>query len=129
MKVNENDSIQDGIWEKDEYKGPKPKNPYVSYKSGVDRYNFKKNITPQNRVLIDITQNGVRNRQISNLLMTASSGSETKVGESVGYDFINFPVSIRISYKTTNKLQTVFYQVEFEFEIYEPGDWKLELSN
>ncbi len=129
MKVNGIDSVQDGLWQNDVYIGPKPKSPYVSYKSGVDRYTFQKNNTAKNRVLIDFTQNGIRNRGITNLLMSTSSGSETKVGESIGYDFITFPVTIKVRYTSPNKLQTILYVVEFEFEIYEPGDWKLKLEN
>lgn len=123
------DSVQDGQWQNDVYIGPKIKSPYVSYKSGVDRYTFQKNNTTKNRVLIDFTQNGIRNRGITNLLMSTSSGSETKVGESIGYDFITFPVTIKVRFTSPNKLQTILYVVEFEFEIYEPGDWKLELEN
>jgi len=129
MKLNGRDSIQDGVWQDDDYKGPKPKSPNVTYKSGVDRYTFQKNNTTKNRVLIDFTQNGIRNKRMTNLLMSTTSGSETKVGESIGYDFVTFPVSIKIKYTSPNKLQTISYTVEFEFEIFEPGDWKVELEN
>jgi hypothetical protein len=40
MKTASGDSIQDGIWDKNVYLGPKPQNPYVSYKTGIDRYTF-----------------------------------------------------------------------------------------
>ncbi len=129
MTISGIDSIQDGLWQNDNYYGPKPKNPYVMNKSGVDRYTFRKNLSAQNRVLVDINQNGMRNRGISNFLMSTSSGSEAKRGESVGYEYITFPVTIKISYTTFNKIHTQSYPVWFEFEIYEPGDWKVELDN
>lgn len=129
MKTFSGDSIQDGIWDKGTYVGPKPLNPYVSYKTGIDRYSFKKNNTTKQRVLVDIYQNGIRNKNISNFNMSTSSGSETKVGESIGYDYIIFPVMIKIRYTARNKLNTISYEVQFEFEIYEPGDWTVELNN
>ncbi|NOU47999.1 MAG: hypothetical protein HOO86_13190 [Bacteroidales bacterium] len=129
MHVNGKDSVQDGIWQKDKFGGPKPKNPVVIYKSGVDRYNFQKNITAKNRVLIDLLQNGSRNIAISNFLITCSSGYETKIGESIGYDEVTFPVTIKLSYSTMNKLHTMPIEVKFEFEISEPGDWTVELNN
>ena len=129
MKTAGGDSIQDGIWDKDVYMGPKPLNPYVSYKTGIDRYAFHKNNTTKKRVLVDIYQNGIRNRNISNFTMSTTSGSETKVGESIGYDYIIFPVMIKIRYTARNKLNTISYEVQFEFEIYEPGDWTVELNN
>jgi hypothetical protein len=129
MHVNGRDSIQDGIWQKDKFGGSKPKNPVVFYKSGVDRYNFQKNITAKNRVLIDFLQNGSRNISISNFLITCSSGYETKIGESVGYDEVTFPVTIKLSYSTMNKLHTMPLEVKFEFMISEPGDWTVELNN
>jgi hypothetical protein len=129
IKSTSADSIQDGLWQNDKYKGPKPRNPYISYKDGVDRYSFQKNNTTKNRVLIDIFQNGVRNRTITNFVMSTTSGSDTKVGESVGFDYIIFPVSIKVMYTSMNKLQTISYNVKFEFEIFEPGDWTLTLDN
>lgn len=129
MKTMSGDSIQDGIWNKDVYIGPKPQNPFVNYKTGIDRYAFHKNNTTKNRVLIDIYQNGIRNRNISNFNMSTTSGTDTKVGESVGYDYIIFPVVIKIRYTARNKLNTISYEVQFEFEIFEPGDWTVELNN
>jgi hypothetical protein len=123
------DSILNGLWQKDMYIGPKPQNPSVLYNSGVDRYNFRKSNTTKNRVLIDITQNGTRNLGISNFMISASSGSDANLGQSIGYDFVTFPVTIKIAYTTWNKLHTMPYNVKFDFEIFEPGDWKVELQN
>jgi len=129
MKLNGRDSIQDGLWQNDSFQGPKPRNPYVSYKDGVDRFTFQKNNTTRSRVLIDIYQNGARNRTVTNLILSTTSGSDTKVGESIGYDFVTFPVSIKIMYTSLNKFHTISYNVKFEFEIFEPGDWTVVLEN
>jgi len=124
-----NDSIQDGLWLNDEYKGGKPDKPNVNYNYGVERYNFKKNPSRSNRVLIDLFQNGVRNNKTSNLLLSTSSGEDITYGNLMGYDNVIFPVTIKITYTTTNKLKTGSVNVRFEFVIYEPGDWKVELYN
>jgi hypothetical protein len=129
MKVNGEEIIQDGLWEKNTYKGPKPKAPSVTFKTGVDRYDFRKDITDKNRVLISFMQNGMRNNSVMNLLMSSSSGYETQLTEMVGYDEVTYPVTIKVAYTTYNKLRTVTVEVRFEFVIYEPGDWKVEINN
>lgn len=129
MKLNERDTIIDGLWEDDEYMGPKPIAPRVITKVSVDRFTFKLTGGVKDRVLIDIRQNGTRNTTISNFLMSASNGIETNLGNTIGYDFIEFPVRIRVSYTTMNKLKSQEYQAIFEFEISEPGDWLVEIHN
>jgi hypothetical protein len=124
-----NDSTIVGNWENDRYIGHKPEKPKIIYKSSVERYNFQKNGNIKNRVLINIYQNGVRNTGISNFMISSSSGYDTSLGNSVGYDEVLFPVRIRITYTTPNKLKTATYYVEFEFEISEPGDWTVDLHN
>lgn len=109
--------------------GKKPKAPKVVHKVSIDRYSFKKTGGTKDRVLIDFLQNGMRNTSISNFAISASNGIEANLGHSVGYDYIEFPVTIRISYMTMNKLRSKEYQAIFEFEITEPGDWILEIHN
>jgi len=127
--VNEKDSVLNGVWQEDKYVGPIPRKPYVNYNSGVDRYNFQKNNTTESRVLINMYQSGTRNLGISNFMMSTTSGSDTKIWQSVGYDFVVFPVSIKIMYTSWNKIHTIQYNVKFDFEIFEPGDWTVELHN
>ena len=129
MHLNGKDSIQSGLWKNDTYAGPKPKEPVVTYKTSIDRYNFRKNITPLNRVLVDIYQNGARNKGISNFRMSSSSGQDVQIGPSIGYDNVVFPVAIKIGYTTMNKLNSSQSIVYFEFTIFEPGDWTVELHN
>lgn len=129
MKTVRHDSIQNGLWQQDIYKGPKPPKPNVIYNMGVDRYTFQKNNTTKLRVLIDFYQSGIRNTGISDFLISTSSGTDVKIGLSIGYDFVTFPVTIKISYTTWNKLHTIQSNVKFDFEISEPGDWSVQLDN
>ena len=129
IKMAEKDSIVDGIWEDDEYIGPKPKRPEVITKVGVDRFMFKRLSDAKDRVLINILQNGVKNPTVTNFLMAATNGIETSLGNQVGYEYVDFPITIKVSYFTKNKIRTGEYQVIFEFEISEPGDWRVEIHN
>ncbi len=129
FKKNGNDTIITGIWKNDVYTGPKPAKPKIKNSLGVDRYNFQRMSDIKNRVMIDFFQNGSRNIGIQNLMMTTTSGYETTLGQSVGYDGITFPVVIKLNYTTWNKLRTSQNYIIFEFEITEPGDWKVEVFN
>ena len=118
-----------GLWENDKYLGPKPVAPKVLTKVSIDRYKFTRRAGVKDRVLIDFYQNGVKNTRITNLLINASNGQQCKLGQSIGYDFVEFPVRIKVHYTTKNKLGTSEYQAIFEFEITEPGDWLVLIHN
>lgn len=128
-KINGQDTTLVGIWKEDVYIGPKPKNPKVKQTTSIDRHNFRKNSDAQNRVLIDFYQNGGRNHGITDLLITADSGYEFELGHSKGFKDMAFPVTMLVKYTTPNKLQTRMVYCIFEFVIYEPGDWRVELFN
>jgi hypothetical protein len=129
LKTPDGDSIVDGLWQNDKYMGPKPIPPKVITKTSIDRYNFRLSGGPQLRVLIDFYQNGMRNTTIENLTMISTSGVETTLGNSIGFEFVQFPVIIRLNYETLNKLKAEKYQAIFEFEISEEGDWIVEIHN
>jgi hypothetical protein len=129
VKLDDRDSIADGIWENDEYMGPNYPEPRVITQVHIDRFSFKKVSDAKNRVLLNILQNGMRNNTVSNFLMSATKGVETSLGILVGYEFIEFPVNIKVSYMTLSKLKTQEYQAIFEFVISEPGDWRVEIHN
>lgn len=123
------DSIIEGLWEHNKYLGPKPIPPKVISKTSIDRYTFRPSGGQQKRVLIDFYQNGMRNTGISNLTLLSSSGIETSLGQSIGFEFVEFPVTIRVNYETLSKLKAEKYQAIFEFEISEEGDWVVEIHN
>jgi len=126
---NGNDSIIQGLWKNDVYTGPKPRKPKVIKSVAIDRYNFRKNTDVQNRVLIDFSQNGGKNPNITDLLIAADSGYEYALGQSKGFIELTFPVTFLVKYTTPNKLHTRLVYCIFEFTIYEPGDWRVELFN
>lgn len=129
LKLADRDSILVGLWEEDIYLGPRPKAPRVIYKYQIDRYTFRKAGEMKDRVLINFMRSGMRNTSITNLTIDTSNGVETKLGYSLGYEFITFPVTIRVSYRTMNKLNSTRYEAILEFEITEPGDWVVDIYN
>jgi hypothetical protein len=127
--INGQDTVLSGLWKNDVYIGPIPKKPKVHQQVSVDRFNMKKISDVQNRVLIDFYQNGGRNAGITDLLIAGDSGYETNLGLSKGYIDMTFPFTMTLKYTTPNKLQTRTVYCIFEFTIYEPGDWRVELFN
>ncbi|MCF8366458.1 MAG: hypothetical protein K9H16_11790 [Bacteroidales bacterium] len=127
--TNNRDTALVGLWKDDVYIGPKPMKPKVMQSVAIDRHTFRKNSDVQNRVLIDFRQNGGQNPNISGLLITADSGYEFSLGNTHGFKDMTFPVTMLVKYTTPNKLQTRQVYCIFEFVIYEPGDWAVDLFN
>ena len=129
LHLFDSDSIVKGLWKDDKYLGPVPPKPEVIHSTGVDRHTFLKSGDLRNRVLLDVYQNGSRNTVLDNLMISSTSGSKTFVGNSFGYEFIDFPVTIKVMYYTYNKLHSQKIYVKFEFVISEPGDWRVTIYN
>jgi hypothetical protein len=123
------DSTYLGIWENDRFVKKIVPPPYiVSQKLNVQRYTVQK-VGPGNRVMFSFMQNGMNNRSISSLSFAENSGSATTIGLDQGFDSIRFPFSCKVNYSTPNSLRTATYEVVFEIEINEPGQWLVTLSN
>jgi hypothetical protein len=129
FKSNGKDTTLTGLWEKDNYAGPKPPKPRIINSLNVDRYTFVKSGKIPNRVLINLFQNGVRNISVENFMIVASSGNVTNIGQSAGFENITFPVTVKVNYSTLNKAHMQRFYVVFEFEIYEPGAWDVTIHN
>lgn len=123
------DGIKDGQWVDDQYAGPVVPKPYIKTRDGVERYTLQKNGNKINRVSINIYQNGARNATITNQMLNATSGYESGTNGNIVYEGVVFPATFKVSYTTMNKLRTGSINVRFEFEIYEPGDWKVDIHN
>ncbi len=122
------DSLLVGMWEYNEYKGPRPIMPKVGTVSNVDRYSFRR-LGDGDRFSVNIYQNGTRNISIVDLHLVSTSGSNFESGSIVGYDYVNFPVTCNITYVTWNKAHTAQVLVRFEFEISQAGNWEVNIHN
>jgi len=128
-KVGEIENVLAGSWMFDQYTGEVVPKPKVIRQVYIDKYKLRKLGDIKNRVLVDLYQNGSRNTAATNFFFTGSSGYETNVSLSRGYEGIIFPATFLVKYTTWNKLRTYQYNAVFEIEISEPGDWRLELIN
>lgn len=122
------DSIQEGVWKKDKYMGPVPPPPKVIIARNLEKYNFIKQ-SEGNTLSIFIYQNGTVNSTIENLSIFSSNGSYQNLGNKLQFSEIVFPCTFKITYKTWNKLHTAQLDAAFEFEISEPGNWILRITN
>ena len=117
-----------GVWKKNEYIGDKKIPAYdVKRKYNLDRYLVRKR-GEGNNIWINFFQNGSRNN-VRNLNVFVSNGVEISGSFILGYNVIKFPVQCTINYRTTNKLKTTTYEVSFDIEINEPGEWDILLYN
>lgn len=122
------DSVQDGIWDGDEYKGKRFKKPYVVYKEFITKYRFRKS-GDGNRILIDLWLNGQINRDILDFSLISNSGTRFELGRSFGIETITFPVTVKIKYVSWNTTHSSRHDAIFEFVIYEPGNWQVSITN
>ncbi len=120
--------VKDGIWKEDEYVGPKPKKPKVLSNRSVERYKFEK-VGEGNRVLVGLYHAGTDNTDIQDYSIISTSGMDTSLGNQRGYENVTFPVQIKVKFRTWNKLHSARYDVSFEFEIPEPGEWRVSIHN
>ncbi len=123
------DTTITGIWERNEYKGPIPEKPKIHQQISIDRINFTKLGDTPDQVMIAFKQNGSRNTDIENHLLTSDSGFEYEVGQSKGFQEVKFPVTITAKYNTWNKLRTRRVYSAFKFTISEPGNWQVDVMN
>jgi len=122
------DSIQEGEWKDGVFLGKKPKKPLVSNREYVTRYNFRRD-GDGDRILVDLKRNGQVNSDILDFSMISSNGSYFQMGRSHGLETIIFPVVVKIRYLTWNQLGTMRHVCTFEFEIYESGNWQIDIVN
>jgi hypothetical protein len=125
---NNKDSIQGGIWENDKYLGPVPTPPVILQCINVQNYSFRK-IGTANKFSIEIYVNGAINSTLEDLVIFSTNGSYQNYGKTIVFNFISFPATFKITYKTWNKMHTQQYDAVFEFSISEPGSWLLRLNN
>ncbi|WP_372644111.1 hypothetical protein [Ancylomarina sp.] len=128
IKVNNQDTVYAGIWKHDKYLGKRVVLPTVTYKSSVERYSFKK-LSEGCLVSIKIMQNGSVNTSVSQLIIDGDSGNELINGNSFCFENFIVPFKCSVRYYTMNKLRKAQYEVKFDFEITQLGNWELVLNN
>jgi len=128
LKDNGEREVTKGIWKNNSYLGPKPKRPKVTENRGVARYNFKR-VSDGDRILVGFFTETFSHNPVINLQFESNSGQTTSLSNYTGYESLEYPVTIRVSYMTRSKLGTSYSPVSFEFVISQPGDWRVNLTN
>jgi hypothetical protein len=124
------DSVVTGFWSKDNFQGKKKIDPYrIISTMSISRYTLTKTANKSNSIRIRIMQGGTENVSIEDFSMFNDSGSEYQSGNYYGIENINYPVTVKITYRSWNQLRTAQYDVRFEIEIIEPGSWDIVLFN
>jgi hypothetical protein len=125
---NGKDSLQAGVWKDDNYMGPIPPPPSILQSRNIQKYSFQK-FGDKNKLSIEIYMNGVINSTIENLVIASTNGSYQIIGKTIDFNSIIYPATFKVTYRTWNKLYSKQYGVVFEFELFEPGNWMLRLTN
>ncbi len=126
FKINNRDSVLDGLWKDDMYMGPEPKPPSIVSKQNIEKVAFHRN-GDGSKVIISF--GGVYHREVHNLAINSDSGVEFSNGMETGFDFVEFPFHCRILFTTSNSSQTFEQYCILEFIINQPGNWIVNITN
>jgi hypothetical protein len=127
-KLNGVETVDFGIWKDDALFKKMVPSAYTVYRAtSITRYSVKR-LGDGSRVIFAMMQNG-NNTETSNLNLYTTSGNSFSVGSKIGYENIDFPCTLKLSYTSPNKLKTAFISVEFEIVIKDPGSWEVTINN
>lgn len=128
-KKNGADSVLHGIWKNDVFVKKILPAPYKIYIArDFDRYSITK-LWEGNKVSLKLHQMGNTNTDLSEFTFFADNGLYQTMGNTYIYYQVIFPVHIKISYTTKNKLKTSDINPVLEVIIYEAGEWEIILNN
>lgn len=121
------DSIQNGVWKNDKYKGIKKKKSYkIITSQSVPRYNIRKISDNTNRVTIRVKNNGSSFKTPENI--SGSSGNILSYQYDKAFEnIVDYPFRCEMRYTMPNKFNSIRFDVIFIFEILQPGDWLVEI--
>lgn len=111
--INGKDSIIEGKWVSDDFKGQKTPFDYkIVRKLNVDRYRIHKR-SEDAAVYFKIFRGGIPNKEIENLILSSDSLTEVRHGTILGNENLIFPVNVKylitpgISFITFNTIASL----------------------
>ena len=129
FKVNGKDSVLNGIWKADSlYKVNLPPKYSIIRSVNLTRYSIQR-VSDGNKVMFSFLRNGGTNNSISNLQLSSNYGNQTKIGSNHGFENVKFPFTCKVSFTTPTQFKASSFEVIFEIEISEPGDWIISINN
>lgn len=125
--VQGKDSIANGIWKNNEYLGKKVVNPYeVTRKTSVQRYIIRKASDDVNKVTITI-KNGGNSFPVPRNILSSSGTLNILMGRAVFENITTYPFECEMRYSVPTKFGGSNYDAEFNFKIFEKGNWVVEI--
>lgn len=123
------DSVITGYWKNDRFAGKELIPPYkITRNTNVARVSVRKSGAVEG-VRILLLQAGSDNVAIENFSIASSSGSEYRSAKMYGIQNVLFPLDVKVTYLSWNKMRTGKFEVVFEITINEPGAWEITLNN
>jgi hypothetical protein len=65
----------------------------------------------------------------ADIRLSGNTGTEIFMKPKLGFENVQFPFTGTIRYSSWNKMRTMQYEVYCEIEIYQPGNWVVEIQN
>ena len=127
--ANGKDSVIYGKWVDDEYVGVYHARAYnVEYRNNVGRVTFTKISDDQQYVRLKFMRDGGEHTNISDLLMTGSSGTENTSRMFTGFENAEFPFKGKAIFNAPNAFYAATLRCEVRFQIFEPGAWIVAIN-
>jgi hypothetical protein len=130
FRYNGSDSIQDGLWTNDEFKGNKTvdQDYRIITMRSIERYRvYRYSDGNEIRVILKPMSSG--SLEVSNLQITGSSGYESEfLNSQMEFRTCDYPFKLRVTFNKWSKLKTVRVDASIELEILIPGVWIVEIG-
>lgn len=102
----------------------------VTSKRNIQRYIFNKVSSDHNEIQFQFKRAGMDNMaNVSQIDVTGSSGSQRRQMNTVIISAVEYPYEGVISYQAGDKYNMRTRDAKMEFQINEPGVWKITLIN
>lgn len=127
FKYEGRDSVLTGIWKEDKYVGEREVEPYVIlYRNSIMRVScVKMGILPY--VSYKFSRSGGPGNDITNLIMSGSSGDESVSSNLTGFEYVAFPFESKLRFNAPNLLHSATMYCELRLLINQPGSWTVTI--
>jgi hypothetical protein len=137
--LNGKEVIQDGLWKNNSYQGPAPAKPYIIRQINVDKV-ISQYLGEGNTIFLRFFYGGSPVKdptgsqigletQMLNLVMEGSSGTEFFRTNEIGYENVDFPFTIKMTYNSYNQIKTMSINCLLEMRIDQPGTYRIQIHN
>ena len=137
--INNKQVVEDGLWKNDTYKGPVPVKPDIIRQINVDKV-ISQYLGEGKKIefifffggapVRDVTgSNLTMDSQILNLKMEGSSGTEFFRNQEMGYENVDFPFTIKLTYSSYNQIKTMHIDCLLEMKFTQSGSYRVQVHN